>query len=74
LVRVLKLTTDELILKNEEPVYKLGLSCTSYKGRVPSLEFLNAGLLYLALLNEHPVLFGEGAFGLLFSCRERAFR
>jgi hypothetical protein len=66
--------TDELILKNEEPVYKLGLSCTSYKGRVLSLEFPNAGLLCPALLNEHLVLFGEGAFGLLFGCREQAFR
>jgi hypothetical protein len=67
LVGVLKLTTNELVLKNKEPVYKLGLSCTPYKRRVFSLEFLNAGLLYAAL-------FSEGAFSLLFGCRERAFR
>jgi hypothetical protein len=65
-VRVLKLMTDELVLKNEELVYKLRLSCTPYERRVFSLEFRNAGLLYV-------VLFGEGAFGLLFSCREQVF-
>jgi hypothetical protein len=66
-VGVLNLTTDKLVLKNEEPVYKLGLSCTPYERRVLSLEFPNAGLLCAAL-------FGEGAFDLLFGCGERAFR
>jgi hypothetical protein len=65
-VRVLKLTANELVLKNEEPVYKLGLSYTPYERRVLSLEFPNAGLLYV-------VLFGKGTFGLLFGCGEWAF-
>jgi hypothetical protein len=65
-VRVLKLMTDELVLKNKELVYKLGLSYTPYERRILSLEFPNVGLLYAAL-------FGEGAFGLLFSCGEWAF-
>jgi hypothetical protein len=43
------------------------LSYTPYERRVLSLEFPNAGLLYA-------VLFGEGAFGLLFGCREQVFR
>jgi hypothetical protein len=55
--------TDKLVLKNEEPVYKLGLSCTSYERRVLLLEFPNAGLLCAAL-------FSKGVFGLLFSCGE----
>jgi hypothetical protein len=59
--------TDELVLKNKEPVYKLGLSYTPYKRRVLLLELPNAGLLYVAL-------FGKDAFSLLFSYRERVFR
>jgi hypothetical protein len=55
--------TNELILKNEEPVYKLRLSYTLYERRVLLLEFPNIGLLCA-------VLFSEGVFGLLFSCRE----
>jgi hypothetical protein len=58
--------TNELVLKNEELVYKLRLSYTPYERRVLLLEFLNMGLLCTAL-------FSEGVFGLLFSCREQAF-
>jgi hypothetical protein len=65
-VGVLKLKTDGLVLKNEEPVYKLGLSCTPYEKGVLSLEFLNAGHLY-------PAFFGEGAFSLLFVAESGRF-
>jgi hypothetical protein len=67
LVGVLKLTTNKLILKNEELVYKLGLSRTPYERRVLSLESPNVGLLCAAL-------FSEGTFSLLFGYGEWAFR